>query len=137
MSASQASLSDHVYLKVYAGSGGGSAKINGTTINFHEASGFDLAIRSVSDVSGEIYLFGVNRNVIYGGTITDQTGSNPLPNPIIDTVTIRNGEAYEVNGILTIANTGILIIEPNGQLRVIGEIVNNGILINNGSLILS
>ena len=67
--ASGATLSAYTYMQVYAGPLGGSATINGTAISIAAGSRFDIMIRSVSSVIGNIYLLGVPNNVMLGTSI--------------------------------------------------------------------
>ncbi len=67
--ASGATLSAYTYMQVYAGTGGGSAIINGTSVILAAGSRFDVMINSISSVSGNTYLLGVPINVMLGTSI--------------------------------------------------------------------
>jgi hypothetical protein len=56
-------------MQVYAGTGGGSAIINGTSVVLAAGSRFDVMINSISSVSGNTYLLGVPINVMLGTSI--------------------------------------------------------------------
>jgi hypothetical protein len=135
--ASGATLNNHTYLGVYCGSGGGSAIVNGTHINFHEGSSVKLLVRSISDVVGNLHLLGFKRYVMDGSSRLGGNGGGGvmrLPNPIVGTFIIESGEIYAVSGVLVI--DGELIIRNGGQLTVTGTITNNGVIVNEGSLII-
>lgn len=67
--ASGATLSAYTYMQVYAGTSGGTATINGTSVSLAAGSRFDIMINSISSVSGDIYLLGVPINVMLGTSI--------------------------------------------------------------------
>jgi hypothetical protein len=67
--ASGATLSAYTYMQVYAGTGGGAATINGTSVSLAAGSRFDIMINSISSVSGDTYLLGVPINVMLGTSI--------------------------------------------------------------------
>lgn len=67
--ASGATLSAYTYMQVYAGTGGGSAIINGTSVILAAGSRFDVMVNSISNVSGNVYLLGVPINVMLGTSI--------------------------------------------------------------------
>jgi len=66
--ASGATLSAYTYYEVYAGTGGGVADINGTTINFGESSNTEILVRSIGNISGNLYLLGETKSVSSAGT---------------------------------------------------------------------
>jgi hypothetical protein len=72
-SASTANLDNFAYYEVYSGAGGGSATINGTTITFSEGSNMEVLIRTLSGVSGNLYLLGVPVNVVLGSNVIGGT----------------------------------------------------------------
>ena len=67
--ASGATLNEEIYLKVYGGASGGTATLNGTLVNIAAGSTIDLAINSISGVSGDIYLLGMPKNVLVGSSV--------------------------------------------------------------------
>lgn len=64
-------FSAHTYYEVYAGTGGGSALINGSTIQLPAGSDISMVIRTfdVSSVTGNLFLLGDKRDVSYGSNI--------------------------------------------------------------------
>lgn len=67
-SASTANLTAFAYYEIYSGSGGGTATVNGTTVSFAEGSNMEVKVRTLSGVSGNLYLLGVPINVVVGST---------------------------------------------------------------------
>lgn len=67
--ASGVTLSAYTYLQVYGGTSGGSATLNGTPVNVAAGSTIDLVIKSISSVSGDIYLLGMKKNVLVGSSV--------------------------------------------------------------------
>jgi len=65
-SASTANVTGFTYYEVYSGAGGGTATINGTPINFGEGSNMNIHVRTISDVTGEIYVLGHQTSVVTG-----------------------------------------------------------------------
>ena len=68
-SASTANLTGFTYLKVYGGVSGGTATLNGTSVNIAAGSEIDLVVKSISGVSGDIYLLGMPKNVLVGSGV--------------------------------------------------------------------
>lgn len=73
-SASSANLTGFTYLKVYGGTAGGVATLNGTSVNIAPGSEIELVINSISGVSGDIYLLGMAKNVLVGSSVLGGTG---------------------------------------------------------------
>lgn len=63
-----ASLTAFTYYEVYAGTGGGAATINGTHISMPAGSDLSMVVRTVSDVTGNLYFMGDKINVSDGST---------------------------------------------------------------------
>ena len=51
------------YFQVYAGVGGGTITLNGINITLNEGSKFDIEVRHVNDIIGDVYFLGY-RNYI-------------------------------------------------------------------------
>lgn len=64
-----AHLTAFTYYNVYAGTGGGTATVNGTPMALGEASSLSVVVRSIDTVTGEIYVMGDKANVSYGSPI--------------------------------------------------------------------
>ena len=64
----QVALSAYTYYEVYAGTGGGVAVVNGTTVNFAEGSNVGVLVRNFNYTSGNIYLLGEKKSVSSAGT---------------------------------------------------------------------
>tara|TARA_R110000868_G_scaffold203969_4_gene451943 strand:+ start:19762 stop:20019 length:258 start_codon:yes stop_codon:yes gene_type:complete len=65
--ASGATLSAYTYYEIYAGTAGGTATINGTVVNLAAGTGFDIIVRTISSISGNIYLLGENKSLSSDG----------------------------------------------------------------------
>jgi len=134
--ASGATLSAYTYIEVYAGTGGGSATINGLPFVISARSNIKIMVNSISAVVGNLYLFGLPISVFQGTPTLSGYIIEPLilPNPIEGTFTIYSGETYTVNGNLTI--NGTLIIQSGGKLIITsGVIFQNGTITNSGTII--
>ena len=134
--ASGATLSAYTYIEVYAGTGGGSATINGIPFVISEQSNIKIMVNSISAVVGNLYLFGLPISVFQGTPTLSGYIIEPLilPSPIEGTFTIYSGETYTLNGNLTI--NGTLIIQSGGRLIITsGVIIQNGTLTNGGIII--
>jgi len=67
-SGSSADLTNYVYSEVYAGTGGGSAILNGTLVSLAESSSIEVLVRSITGVTGNIYVLGDKKNVAVGSS---------------------------------------------------------------------
>jgi hypothetical protein len=67
--AGSANLTGYTYYEVYSGTGGGTATINGTAMTIPAASSIPIIIKSISGVTGDIYVLGDPINVSYGSNI--------------------------------------------------------------------
>jgi hypothetical protein len=61
-----ASFTAFTYYQVYVGTAGGTAVVNGITMNLAPSSLINMVVRSLSSVTGDIYLLGDKINVSYG-----------------------------------------------------------------------
>lgn len=122
------------YLKVYGGTGGGSAIINGLPINVGAGSTIDIAVNSITGVTGNVYLLGMPRNVLEGSNTLGGYGDQ-IPNPITGKYVVTPCRTIVFNGELVV--TGTLEIKPNSTLVINGSLVDNGTIINNGTIIIN
>jgi hypothetical protein len=129
--ASGATPECHTYLKVYGGTGGGSAIINGLPINVGAGSTIDITVKSITGVTGNVYLLGMKKNVLEGSNTLGGYGDQ-LPNLITGTYVVTPCRTIVFNGELVV--TGTLEIRPNSTLIINGSLVDNGTIINNGTL---
>jgi hypothetical protein len=68
--ASQANLTGYTYYEVIGGGvSGGTATINGTIMNIPSSINFGVVVRTISGVTGDVYLGGDPINVSYGSSI--------------------------------------------------------------------
>jgi hypothetical protein len=129
--ASGATPECYAYLKVYGGTGGGSAIINGLPINVGAGSTIDITVKTITGATGNVYLLGMSRNVLEGSNTLGGYGDQ-IPNPITGTYVVTPCRIIVFNGDLIV--NGTLEIRPNSTLIINGSLVNNGILVNNGTL---
>lgn len=61
-------LTNYLYSMLYCGTSGGTATVNGLAITIPATSTIDVTIRSISNVTGDLYALGVPMNTITGST---------------------------------------------------------------------
>jgi len=132
--ASGATPECYIYLKVYGGTGGGSAIINNLPINIGAGSTIDITVKSITGVTGNVYLLGMKKNVLEGSNTLGGYGDQ-IPNPITGKYVVTPCRTIVFNGDLIV--TGTLEIKPNSTLIINGSLTDNGTVINNGTIIIN